>query len=151
MRHIFLVILVLVIGAGAGACATSSQKPLAISSLPKTMSEACNFYRTTKPQVVAYVDWTTANWNATVPGTNAPLIPGEQKKLLLQLHDHLPQLDALGVDVCSISDALDSIAKGQAASGGVKAALKNINWDDVLANIIKVAATAAQLKAQGSI
>lgn len=128
-----LIILALI----AALClACAGTQPTVITQIPKTVGEACDFYRNTKPMVVAYVQYRSANWETT---------PEVEKALLLQLRDQLPMLDELGQDVCAISDALSAIEEGrQIVTGG------NVDWDSVLSTVLKVASTAAQLKAQGA-
>lgn len=142
----FTVIALLAIACFAlGACATSSAAPTITAQIPNTISEACSFYRTVKPQVVTYVQWASLNWERKVPGTEHPVVPDLQKVLLLELKEALPKLDRLGADVCALNDALGAINEGKKiARGG------SVDWDAVLSTVLKVASTAAQLKAQGA-
>jgi hypothetical protein len=117
------------------SCASAPQ-PSVITSIPQTIKEACDFYTKVKPQVVAYVQWAAANWSK---------IPDDQKVLLLDLKAALPKLDSVGVNVCAISDALSAIEEGKKIRTPA-----GVDWDAVLSTVLKVAATAAQLKAQGA-
>lgn len=141
--HEALIVLI-AIAMFATGCATGSAAK--VTQLPKTIDAACEFYRDGKPAVVQYVDWAKTNWDAT-NADGSPVIGAEQKELLSKLYSYLPKLDAIGGDICHIADALKAAESGGKFSIG--AALKSVDVDDVLAVAMKVATTAAQLKAKG--
>ena len=128
--------------------------------------EACEFYREVRPSIISYRAWAAQNWDAVVyvpldPHRSPVVLPAdqfkalvrpneasdplplraiavisdEQKKLLLQIDAKLPQLEHAGVALCTVAYTANS---------------REIDWDEVLAVTIKVASTAAQLKAQGA-
>lgn len=140
--RLITIMAVLCLASFLAGCATLP-KGIATAELRGSVVEACNFYRTARPVVVSYVQWSTDHWNDTVPGTAIPVIPEEQKKLLLELRDYLPKLDAAGQNVCALNDALSSI---DSSAGG---RLGSVDWDDVLSVVLRVASTAVQLKGQG--
>lgn len=116
------------------SCASTNST--VITQIPKTVKEACDFYQKTKPIIVRYVQWAVNHWDELSP---------EQQGLLRELHTYLAVLDGLGIDVCAISDALDAIQSGK------KIVTKgNVDWDAVLSTLLKIAGTAAQMKAQGA-
>ncbi len=150
MRIIIAIVLVSACSFLLG-CASTYAKPAAIAkSLPQTIDQACKFAKETRPQVIEYRNWAITNWDGKVPGTDVPIIPDIQKQLLLKLNAHLDELDKLGVDVCAIDAVLKAAAEGKGVAGDLAGGLKSINWDKVLSAVLKVATTAAQLKAQGA-
>lgn len=148
MNNLGYVILAAIVGLILGGCASSAinNQSSIVKALPQTIDHACAFYTTTKPQVVEFRDWAVKN---------PTLIPDAARPLLEQLDAHLKELDALGMDICSI----DAILKAGASSGAssvtaglaktLKGAVANINIDTVLSTVLKVATTYAELKAQG--
>lgn len=125
------------------ALLTTSCTSTNFPQLPDTAKSVCNLYQNAKPKVVALREWVTTNWDATVPGTDTPVIPADVKALLKEFDSYLPELDAAGKLVCSITDP------------NVKpAALKQkrqVNWDRVFAVTVQVVDLATRFQQSKSL
>lgn len=115
------------------ACGTGSS--LVRPELTETAKAVCDLYENAKPKVVALRSWAKLNWNATVPGTNTPVIPSEVKETLTEFDKYLPEIDAAGKLICSFADASSVAAANDGSSAREK--LKNVPWDKVLAVTVK--------------
>lgn len=142
MKKLLSFTLVALLSIAALACASGAGVP---AQLSETVTEACTFYQKVKPLVLEYREWATQNWNAeiTLPdGQRVPVIPADQKELLRELDSYLPKLDTAGQQICLVAEASDLRRAAKSAA---------VDWDRVLSVTLKVATTAAQLKAEGVI
>jgi hypothetical protein len=111
-----------------------------LPQLPETAKSVCHLYENAKPKVVALRAWAVANWDATVPGTDVPVIPAEVKATLTEFDRYLPEIDAAGQLICGFT--------APAPSGGVGERLKSVPWDKVLAVTVKAVDLAVQYQAK---
>jgi hypothetical protein len=103
------------------ACASVPQQ------IPETMKRTCDLYQQVRPDVIKARAYAAEHWDQ---------IPEDAKPTLLKLDSYLPELDRAGAIVCAAS---------------IVAQPSSIKWDDVLSTVVKAAALAAELKAQGAI
>jgi hypothetical protein len=99
--------------------------------LPETMKQACSLYQIVKPEVLRLRAYARDNWTA---------IPPDVQVTLTKLNGYLPELDRAGQLICAASGV-----------AGSRIDTSNVQWDDVLSTVVKVAGTAAELKAKGVI
>lgn len=102
--------------------------------LKDTIREACDLYQRAKPEILEWRQTAKDNWSD---------IPEDWKPILLKLDSYLPELDRAGQVICAASVA--------AANDVVFRSGSKVNWDDVLATVIKAASIAANLKSGGVI
>jgi hypothetical protein len=111
--------------------------------LPAAKS-ACAIYTKARPQVAAFKAWATVNWNATVPGTNTPIIAAEMKATLLEFDAYVPALKIVGNASCSAS-----LVEYESALSPLPSE-RHFDWDRVLNITAKVAGVALDLHQQGA-
>lgn len=124
MKKLTVWALLALLALGLSACASLPTK------LPETMTQACSLYQQVRPDVIKLRAYAVTNWDA---------IPPDAQETLKRLDSYLPELDRAGEMVCAIS------------GGGTVQASRSIQWDDVLATVVKAASLAADMKRQGVI